>query len=845
MKRWIASSAFLFMGCAVFCASIVDNAETGTTESTCGGTWVTFSDGIASITFVPDAVPGESGTYSRKLEWTFYAGSPNQYGGAVTSLNPGWTGVDCSSYKGIRFYARGYGLYEVMLGTDLTRSENNHYAKKVHVDSTWNLYELPFDQFAQTWGTPQPWDPTTVFSVTFSVVSLGGISGQVWIDDIEFYLEVEEQPVPDPNIKIWHPKVNQVGYLTGSPKYFAVTADSVSAGDTYAILNESDDIAYTGTLSGTPVNDTASTGEYVWRADFSDVNTPGTYRVSINGKESFPFLVSDSAFNPLFRDALRCFYLIRCGVAQDDPVTGISRPACHTALSTIRGTSATMDAVGGWHNACDLGLFMHETAISIAHMLWLYEMRPGTFRTLNLKTPESDNGVSDLLDQARWGLTWLLKMQDAEGWVYHKADGEPHLDHISTPDLDPYGHIVSCQRDGTPQDPSTIDAADFAGVMSQAARVFAGIDDDFASRCGEAAEKAWTWVSTHPWVGQSDPYYADPQSWQEYVWAAGEMARTLDDNGLRNTFQSIADTATVDYVSWTTPQLFGYMALYFDTNAGSDVKNLIRSKTVNVANRYISVAENSGYRVAENWWEYWWESNENIMAKAQLLLFAHEMTNQEKYRNGALAQLNYILGINSLNKCYTMSHGSNPMQHPYHWIYLYYHKPIPGWMAGGANCYTGSADVLLRELIDQGTPRAKCYYDIAEPGLGSWASNEGETSENAVLVFLTGYFYMGDKDTSVIGSVGDEEIMDIKIYPSPCSSHEGCNAVTITGLPENAMVRIFDIRGEEVFRTLTDYYSKTILWDLSDKRQLESGLYVVSVITSRGRTYQSRFILLR
>jgi len=66
---------------------------------------------------------------------------------------------------------------------------------------------------------------------------------------------------------------------------------------------------------------------------------------------------------------------------------------------------------------------------------------------------------------------------------------------------------------------------------------------------------------------------------------------------------------------------------------------------------------------------------------------------------------------------------------------------MPGWVGGGANQYTNGADPALINLINQSTPPAKCFFD--GPGTTSWASNEGETSENAALVFDAG-FLTGD-----------------------------------------------------------------------------------------------------
>ncbi|RPH37609.1 T9SS C-terminal target domain-containing protein, partial [bacterium] len=749
MKNLIGALVLFCAASQLHAAWLVDNAETGANTNSRGGNWVKFDDGFSTTVFTPDVSPGHSGTYCRLFQWTIKTGSASPFAGAISSLNAGWNGEDLHTFYGIRFYARGTGRYDISLATDRTRSGNNHYVKSVNLTSEWTLYEMPFSQFAQTWGQSQPWDPSSIYGVGVAPVATFGMSGQIWVDDIEFYRESEGHQVPDPNVILLPPKVNQVGYLPDGEKHFCIVSNSAAAGDTFHLIDSAGAIRYSGALTGISRNDVEATGEHVWKVDFSGFQSPGRYRVEVNGRTSYPFTISDSVYNDLFRDALRCFYLIRCGIAENDPVSGINRPACHLADAKVRGGTGTVDAIGGWHNAGDKGKFVNETAISIASMLWLYELKTASLQDVNTQIPESGNGVTDLLDEAKWGLQWLLKMQKPDGSVYHKADSEPNL--LSCPDMplesDPYTDLryVEFQKSDAPQVPSTIDAADFVGVMSQAARVFHGIDTAFSSRCLAAATRSWSWVTVHRSVGQTDPYYTDSVAVQEFLWAEGEMARTLGSSELRSLFSPDIVPVALGPVGWADPQLVGYLALYFDSRSEATLKNKIRNKTVDLCNTFVDVTNTSGYGVALRSWEYWWESNELVLSRAGCLLAGYEMTANGAYKDAARAQLDYILGLNSLNKSFVMGYGTNAMEHPYNCVYAAYLKPMPGWAAGGANSSIGGADFFLADLIRAGTPKAKCYVDKAECGLGSWASNEGETSENAALVFLSGYFHKGSQ----------------------------------------------------------------------------------------------------
>ena len=48
-------------------------------------------------------------------------------------------------------------------------------------------------------------------------------------------------------------------------------------------------------------------------------------------------------------------------------------------------------------------------------LMMAYEANPSLFADGQLNIPESQNGVPDLLDEARWGLIWILSLQEESG----------------------------------------------------------------------------------------------------------------------------------------------------------------------------------------------------------------------------------------------------------------------------------------------------------------------------------------------------------------------------------------------------------------------------------------------
>jgi endoglucanase len=531
-----------------------------------------------------------------------------------------------------------------------------------------------------------------------------------------------------------HPKVNQVGYLPEGRKRFAVVAETASRGDAFEVVDEEGRTAYTGRIEAEPISDEAA-GETVLRGDFSALTRPGRYAVRMGGTESHPFLIAEDVYDPLFADAARCFYIIRANVPLDDPVTGISHPAAHVNDAEYDTRPGELgDFKGGWYNAGDYGKWTHEAAFSAACMMWLYELRgEGPAGRDDLRIPESGNGMPDILDEARWGLEWLLKMQNEDGSVYHKVDTEPDFAWGRPPEEDPHPRKVR-YGDGL----STVDAADFVGAMAQAARVFGPFDAEFAATCREAAERSWPWVVAHPDLPQKDPYYTRNETWPEVFWALGEMYRLTGDADLAGRLAREAEAHPLSELYWNNPQAFGYMAVITAPHTPNGLRTSLQGALTRTAERRLEVAAGTGYGVPLEPKMYMWGSNAIAAGRANVMLFAHHVTGRREFLDGAQAQLDYLLGLNALDQCFVTGYGTRRNEHPFHWTWRVYGKLMPGWLSGGPNRYPTGADQPLRRLQEAGTPPAKCWLDLCTGG-GSWASNEGTTDHNAQLLFLAGW----------------------------------------------------------------------------------------------------------
>jgi endoglucanase len=722
-------------------ASPFDNFNDGNDRNVNNSIYYSYTDGFSTQKILWDQPAGLTGNYfCAKNEWEIRKGGKTRFAGFGCNIYPGGTPANLSEYYGVRFKAKGTGNVTIQLPTTATATESNHFEKKITLESNWKTFELPFRRFLIPWGTKHTFNPAEVVAFQITVFDAAGTKGVIYIDDIEFYKKEEGVPESDYNPIVRSPKVNQVGYLPLSDKWFTVTFPYGKPDQTYTIIDTvTGNEVYSGKTENKLFALDSATREQVVRGNFSAFSQAGVFRIKIDTLTSAPFKINRDVFLNLYKDAFRAFSVIRCGTAVSDGENNIFHSTCHTHDNFIRGeNSSDNDFTGGWHNGADFGKWTHMSAISIANFLWLYELKQDN--TDNFNIPESGNALPDLLDEAKWGLTWLLKMQQPDGSVFHKVDSEPDFPEAKSPENDSLKRFAAFQAATQPQIPSTVDAGNFTAIMLQAARVFKEKDPEFAEKCRNAGLLTWDWINNNPGKNQTDIYFADNSWEEELIWAEAEVLRTIEDPELLSHFPVRLLSVPAESAGWDKPQAFAYLTSLFNNKLDDTQKDRIRNAIRETTDDLVKFTEENGYVNSQLSTHYWWGSTEYMLHKANMLLIAYEMTRDLKYKNAAHAQLNYILGLNSLNQSFVTGSGTHTVKKPYHWTYLsgFY---LPGWASSGPNGYNDAIDPLLRDLISEGTPAAKCYLDEATSA-GSWSSNEGQITENSALVFLAGYMHI-------------------------------------------------------------------------------------------------------
>jgi hypothetical protein len=136
--------------------------------------------------------------------------------------------------------------------------------------------------------------------------------------------------------------------------------------------------------------------------DFSEVRDPGTYFVRAGGRSTRPFPIGDDVWKPSLWKAINFFYAERCGYA----VPGV-HDVCHRDWMLKHGDKQLV-VNGGWHDAGDLSQSLSNTAEAAYAMFSLAERMQAAHEDPEL--------LNRLLEEAKWGLDWLLKVTFHDGF---------------------------------------------------------------------------------------------------------------------------------------------------------------------------------------------------------------------------------------------------------------------------------------------------------------------------------------------------------------------------------------------------------------------------------------------
>jgi hypothetical protein len=677
-------------------------------------------------------------TNGKKKVYRFKAGG----GGGIMFPLHGWGAFSLEQYYEngfIEFDIRGasggenlnIGLRSDTRNIVRTRSISLS-SQNVQVTTSWQHIKIPIKNIAGNMG-----EGFSIQNITLVIIEVP--------QRLQFYLS--EMYITSADREKQYPviKVNQAGYELNQNKYALVSCFpgtySLSANTEFYVVNEGGERKFSGKLRQVTKNADASSGEIVYRADFTALNEPGTYRISITNPridDSFKFNISRNVYNGVLADTLKYFYFQRQGIDLEQKYAGVfARKNLHPGDRTVKKYSQrsetnapVFDVSCGWYDAGDFGKYFPPAASTVTDLLFAYELFPQLFPDNHFNIPESTNGVPDILDEIKWELDMMLKMEDGStGGFYEVANYEGDTIYL----IDTNG------VNGAGNTKSTIATAWAAGVFAHAYIVYKNIPayKTFADQCIAAARRAWTYLEARPkehsWVsGAGRSYYYDSAETAKIKFlaaaalyrAAGEdkFQKYVIDNyrGFNysrefnaNHVVTIGDIGT------------GFLHYAMSPNPNSAVIKFFRGKFEGFEKEILKTYNDKAWPNALVDWAYFWGSSKPVVRIPVELYMCNKVLNKDMAKSIQVLRdaVNYILGINPLSFSFISGFGENSVKSIYSGIFTsdnIYEVPR-GYLAGGANQY---------EAGFMSNYPAKCYVDSDR----EWTTNEHAIYWNAAMV---------------------------------------------------------------------------------------------------------------
>ncbi|MFA9397614.1 MAG: glycoside hydrolase family 9 protein, partial [Clostridiaceae bacterium] len=386
-----------------------------------------------------------------------------------------------------------------------------------------------------------------------------------------------------------------------------------------------------------------------------------------------------------------------------------------------------IDVSGGWHDAGDYGRYVVPGAKTVADLFLSYQSNPGNFGD-DLKIPESSNGIPDILDEARYELEWMLKMQDTEsGGVYHKVTCA-NFPGVVMPQDENDELIISPISDAA--------TGDFAAVMAMSYDNFKNIDKEFANKCLESSKKAWDYLNKKSSLqGFVNPpkivtgEYGDSKVTDEYLWASAELYKVTYDKKYENLLKEKYSNECLG-LGWADVGSYAVYAYLTTSNdkIDSNLFDTMKTDFIKAADDIVEVSKNDGYFISMGD-HYPWGSNMTVANNAMLLQMVNSITENSEYVESARNHMNYLFGVNPMSICYLTGYGTVSPVSTHHRPSQSTNTTMVGMLVGGPN--SDLQDPYAKAVLTGEAP-AKCYVDNSQ----SYSCNEITIYWNSPLIYV-------------------------------------------------------------------------------------------------------------
>ena len=541
-----------------------------------------------------------------------------------------------------------------------------------------------------------------------------------------------------------------------------------------------------------------------YRLNFSSYTKPGRYWLQVGNVRSPEFEIGDSVYKSAADFCLRYMRQQRSGF------NPFLEDSCHTHDAYVLygekagiKDSTHIDVVGGWHDASDYLQYASTSANATYHLLMAYRDFPKVFGDEKLANGlDGKNGLADVLDEAKWGLDWLLKMHPRPDWMFNQiADDRDHMGMRIPKEDSFYGRGYERPVyfiNGEPQQRgkflnnttgTSSTAGKFAAAFALGNEIFGKLSNNFGTTLSDKAKTAYAFANIKQGATQTasvrSPYIYAEDNWvDDMELAASSLAALTHQHGysLSSAFQFAkkepitpwlgADTAK--HYQWYPFINIGHYELAKQLN-GKQRDTIVGYYKEGIMRVWNKAKQNAFYRGIP----FIWCSNNLTASFAIQCYWYRQLTGDKAFSELEQANFDWLFGCNPWGTSFVYglpSNGDTPTD-PHSAFTHLKNYPIDGGLVDGP-VYGSIYKNLIGITLYQPDEYAEFQSDLAvyHDDYGDYSTNEPTMDGTASLIYL------------------------LAAKEAPSSSPNGGEPIAQPSLAENATAKRYNSKSEVLQR---------------------------------------------
>jgi hypothetical protein len=550
-------------------------------------------------------------------------------------------------------------------------------------------------------------------------------------------------------------RINLLGYRPNSVKVAVWCSKQDKALTTFKLIDAATQkTAYTGSAG-------KAFGAYgpfteTYRLNFSSFHKPGKYYLLAGDAQSPEFEIGSDVYKGSADFCLRYMRQQRTGF------NPFLKDSCHTHDGYVLygakaglADSTHIDVVGGWHDATDYLQYSTTSANATYHLLAAYRDFPKVFTDEKQANGlEGKNGLPDVLDEAKWGLDWLLKMHPKDDWMFNQiADDRDHIS-MRMPKQDSQ-YKRGYERpvyfiNGEPQQRgkfmnnttgTSSTAAKFASAFALGSVLYKNIDTRYSTLLAGKRSSAYAFALKKPGVTQTvsvlSPYIYAEDNWVDDMELAAAMLGRLTDAFSYARKEPItpwlgADTAK--HYQWYPFINLGHYELAKQVK-GKQRDTIIAYYRQGIQRVWEKAATNAFYRAIP----FIWCSNNLTTSFAIQCYWYGQLTHDKTFDELEQANFDWLFGCNpwGTSMVYGLPAGGDTPTDPHSAFTHLKNYPIDGGLVDGpvyGSIYNSLIGIKLyhEDAYAPFQSQLAVYHD----DYGDYSTNEPTMDGTASLIYL-------------------------------------------------------------------------------------------------------------